>query len=249
MKRADQNLDSLLAQLATKAYVERLIAVSAKRFHELPRETIREGIQQSFYKVLRYYAGSAKCPRTLEEAERLLHTVLRNTLIDEWRKTDGLVFITLDDDYLVLERAEEQAGGLDDREGDAAAGDENRREVAEMDARLGRSPDQGAMGRREMLETTLVEEIDTRNLIVRILSDLDPKYRRICVQLLQEWSPGEIGEEFRQNGYRLRVWARVKICKILGKLVELGHELAERLRVEGGCAAILSSAGSNSAPC
>jgi DNA-directed RNA polymerase specialized sigma24 family protein len=249
MRRADRTLDSLLAQLATKAYVEKLTATFVKRFHELPRETIRESIQQSFYKVLRYYAGSAKCPRTLEEAERVLHTVLRNTLIDEWRKTDGLTFIKLDDDYLVLERAVAQAGGLDEDEGDAAVGDDGRREDAEMDARLGRSPDQGAIGRREMLETTLVEEIDTRNLIERILSDLDPKYGRICVQLLQDWSPGEIGGEFRQNGYRLRVWARVKICKILGKLAELGHELAERLQVEGGCAAILRSAGSNPAPC
>jgi RNA polymerase sigma factor (sigma-70 family) len=243
MRSGDQSFDALLAQLATRESVAKLLATFAKRFGNLPHEAIRDAVQESFYKMLKSYAGRANRPRTLERAERVLHTVIRNTLIDIWRQTEGLTFISLDEDYRLLEQAlakgtirEETPDGVEDDDYDTGDRD--------ADARPQRAPEPGAMEQREALETMLVEEIDTRELVGRIVSDLNPQHRLICVQLLQEWSPREIGKEFQHNGYVLRRWARVQICIVMGRLaINFDHDVAERLYRRGGCVGRLRSAG------
>ncbi|HUN41587.1 MAG TPA: hypothetical protein VMU81_14975 [Acetobacteraceae bacterium] len=248
MSRSDRILDALLAKLGEKDSIQRLEALYIRRYDNLPPATVAECVQHSFYKMLKSYAGTPQSPRTLEAAERLLHTVIRNTLIDEVRRAGLMSFVELDDDYLALVGAQARIwvdGGPDNP---AAARtrwqDETKAteadEAAAKDRRARRFP-RPSSDDSQTLENILVEEIDTRNLIKRLFEQLDPKYRTVVMLLIEEWSPDELRSVFGQNGYKLRVWARVKVCRILASLAELGHELAERLHTHGGCFAMLLS--------
>ena len=99
MGRADRSLDGLLAKLAEKSSLERLLAQYTRRYR-LPREVVADAVQQSFYKVLKFHAGKASELQKLEQAERFLHTVIRNTLIDDIRRSGVIRFVELDTDFV-----------------------------------------------------------------------------------------------------------------------------------------------------
>jgi RNA polymerase sigma factor (sigma-70 family) len=250
--RADRTLDALLAKLAKKPSLERLLVQYTRRY-SLPREAIADAIQLSFCKVLKFHAGKASDLQTLEQVERFLHTVIRNTLIDEIRRTDVIRFVELDEDYVALlggTRSVADSGKTGNAETEVleSAPPETITQADEDDASIGTI---GRGIRRQgppSLEDTMVDVIDTRTLVRQLLLQLDPKYRHVVVLLLIEWTPEEISGKFGQNGYRLRVWAHVKICRILASLAAVGHELAERLHAQGGCHRILQSIQGGAAP-
>jgi RNA polymerase sigma factor (sigma-70 family) len=252
MSRADRTLDGLLAKLAEKPSFEKLLAQYTRRYR-LPREVVADAVQQSFYKVLKFHAGKTSELQTLEQAERFLHTVIRNTLIDDIRRTDVIRFVELDEDYVaVLGSSRRVPATKDAASSEAEVPEPDQSGVSaqaeEDDAAIG-------IGGRNIkrkgppdLEDNMVEAIDTRTLMREILLRLDPKYRHVVALLLAEWTPDEMHQKFGQNGYRMRVWARVKICRILANLAAVGHELAERLHGQGGCHRILQSIRGGAAP-
>lgn len=255
MSRADRTLDVLLAKLAERPSFERLLAQYTGRYR-LPREVVTDAVQQSFYKVLKFYAGKASDLQTQEQVERFLHTVIRNTLIDEIRRAGVMKFVEFDEDYVALQGGSPRR--VDD-DGDAGEPETTGLELSREES--GTQSDQDAMARAKSqtvtsspledarnLEDTMADTIDARTLIKRLLLQLDPKYRDVVVLLLVEWTPDEIRQKFGQNGYRMRVWARVKICRILANLASVGHELAERLHAQGGCHRILQSIRGGTAP-
>lgn len=251
MGRADRNLDRLLVKLAEKPSLERLLMQYTRRYR-LPREVVADAVQQSFYKVLKFHAGKSSELQTLEQAERFLHTVIRNTLIDDIRRSDVIRFVELDTDFVAAPGssghvvpvkaaagAEEEASGHDQPEPSSAEEDDEATVGSGRNIKRAGPPG---------LEDEMLEALDSKTLMKEILLQLDPKYRHVVVLLLAEWTPDEMHQKFGQNGYRMRVWARVKICRILANLAAVGHELAERLHGQGGCHRILQSLRGNSAP-
>lgn len=224
MGRADRSLDRLLAKLAERSSLERLLAQYTRRYR-LPREVVADAVQQSFYKVLKFHAGKSSELQTLEQVERFLHTVIRNTLIDDIRRSGVIQFVELDADF---------GAAPDDSRHTAPPGASADAEVSEQEP--------------SDLEDEMLEAIDSRALIKQIMLQLDPKYRHVVVLLLAEWTPDDMNQKFGQNGYRMRAWARVKICRILAKLATVGNTLAERLHSQGGCHRILKSTRGNATP-
>jgi DNA-directed RNA polymerase specialized sigma24 family protein len=252
MSRADRTLDGLLAKLAEKSSFERLLGQYTRRYR-LPREVVADAVQQSFYKVLKFYAGKTSDLQTLEQVERFLHTVIRNTLIDDIRRTDVIRFVELDEDYVATVGSSPRAVSTNDAANPETQLPEDVRPVTATqeegdDAAIG----VGGRGIRRhgppSLEDTMVEAIDTKTLMREILLQLDPKYRHVAALLLGEWTPDEMNRKFGQNGYRMRVWARVKICRILASMAAVGHELAEQLHAQGGCHRILQSIRGGATP-
>ncbi len=236
MGRADESIDALLAPFATPASFRKLKALYIRRFDNLPPETVTDALQQSFVKTLKFYRRSPSAPRTPAEMENLLHTVIRRTLIDDVRHSQSMTFVSLDEDYAAIARAP----GVDPED-----------PKADVPPRAPAGPPSPAKGKwrpapvrpddDEGLENTLVEQIDVRNLLVQVLGQLDARYRRVVIQLLVEFTPNEIAATFgTTTGYKLRLWARVKVCRILGALALLGNDMAERLQRGGQCGRILA---------
>lgn len=251
MTGADRTLYALLAKLAEGPSFERLLLQYTRRYR-LPRDVVADAVQQSFAKVLRFYAGKASDLTTLEQVERFLRAVIRNTLIDEIRRTDVVRFVELDEDYMALQGNAPSVGAADNSEAKSEVAEHAPTETVlpadEDDAAI--SP-KGRGVRRQgppNLEDAVVDAIDTKDLMRQLLLQLDPKYRHVVVLLFVEWTPDEISRKFGQNGYRLRVWARVKICRVLASLAAVGNELAERMHVQGGCHRILKSIQGGAAP-
>ena len=91
------------------------------------------------------------------------------------------------------------------------------------------------------LEDVLVEQIDRDDLMRDILARLPPRYRDVVIHLMGEWSPQELAGMFGGNGYRLRHWARVLVCRALGELAAGGHALAMSLHAGAGCAQLVAA--------
>jgi RNA polymerase sigma factor (sigma-70 family) len=246
MSRANETLGAHLSTLAKRPYLEKLISQYSARY-KLPRAVVADAVQQSFYKILKTYAGRTSDLQTLEQVERFLHTVIRNTLIDEIRRSDVVKFVELDEDYLELMRS---SRGLDEPE----AGEPDTQALEPEEEEAETSPDESETPETKAavlttpllristnLEDTLIDEIDSQALIRTVLKQLDPKYREVVVLLLVEWTPKEVSQKFGQNGYRLIMWARVKMCRILAPLAAAGHEIAQRLHADGGCHRLLQS--------
>ena len=252
MGRADRSLDGLLAKLAEKSSLERLLAQYTRRYR-LPREVVADAVQQSFYKVLKFHAGKASELQTLEQAERFLHTVIRNTLIDDIRRSGVIRFVELDTDFVAAPGSSGHIAPVRATAGPEAevSGHDQPEpppQTEEDDATIGAGGRNIKRAGPPALEDDMVEAIDSKTLMKEILLRLNPKYRHVVVLLLAEWTPDEMHQKFGQNGYRMRVWARVKICRILASLAAAGHELAERLHGQGGCHRILQSIRGNAAP-
>jgi len=245
-------LDGLLVKLAEKPSFERLLTQYTRRYR-LPREVVADAVQQSFYKVLKFHAGKSSALQTLEQAERFLHTVIRNTLIDEIRRSGVIRFVELDTDFVAAPGSSEQIAPLRAAGGSGAEASEHdhgepQPVTDEDDATAGGGGRKMTLERPAALEDEMLEALDSKTLMKEILLQLDPKYRHVVVLLLAEWTPDEMQKKFGQNGYRMRVWARVKICRILANLAVAGHDLAERLHGQGGCHRILQSIRGSAAP-
>lgn len=152
----------------------------------------------------------------------MLHVVIRNTLIDELRRTEAFATIPLDEQFVPLPIVEEP------KDGPPA--------TAQPSDREGKPPSD-----LPGIEDELVDEIDGRILRDQLLGALDPKYREVVVLLLAEWSPQELEQAFGQDGYRLRHWARVKVCRALAALAAAANKLAAEVHARGGCPALLKS--------
>jgi RNA polymerase sigma factor (sigma-70 family) len=242
MSRADRTLDAALAKLAEKRSLERLIALYTKRYR-LPVAEVADAIQNAFYKMLKAYAG-----KPVESPAALLHRVINNELLTVLRRSEVVKLIELDDDYLSIMSQKTHVAEDDDADGPERvlvwSDEENDKEADDLASRraarqasVRRTPKEEA----EYLENQIIETVDVENLQRSVLQQLDVKYRHVVVLLLEDWTPDELREKFGRNGYRIRVWARVKVCRILGKLAETGHDLAERLHAQGGCQRILQS--------
>jgi DNA-directed RNA polymerase specialized sigma24 family protein len=242
LSRADRTLDAALAKLAEKPSFERLVSQYTKRYR-LPVAEVADAVQTSFYKTLKAYAGT-----TVEAPEALLHRVIRNELITVLRRSEVVKLIELDEDFLSIMEPKAHVVEDDDAGPERALvwqSDEKAKEETDKlaDRRAAR---QASVQRTheetaQHLENVLIETIDVRDLVRHILLQLDVKYRHVVILLLVEWTPDELREKFGRNGYRIRVWARVKVCRILGKLASAGHDLAQRMHGQGGCERILQS--------
>ena len=244
MNRADRTLDAALAKLAEKPSFERLVATYTRRYR-LPAAEVADAVQTSFYKTLKAYAGT-----TVEAPEALLHQVIRNELITVLRRSEVVKLIELDEDFLALMEprthvVEEDDGGPERvlvwQSGDGAGPEKENATLADRRAARQASVSRTHEETAQHLENVLIETIDVRDLVRRILLQLDAKYRHVVILLVAEWTPDELREKFGRNGYRMRVWARVKVCRIMGKLASAGHELADRMHAQGGCHRILQS--------
>jgi len=239
MGDAAAGLKALLTELAQKRG-GRIAAKQLAQFRNLPRAVVLEGVQEGFYRILRAYAARPDCPLTLIEAEKLLHIVVMNVLRDAWNKIQASIYD--DPDYRAV-RQEAQAISQDT----AAARAEFAGEGA-LSSRQTRRPRPSFMEKAAMLEDALIDKIDGDRFISEIMSRLDEKYRRVCILLLDDMTPTEMGakvghgQDAQQEGLVLRRWARVKICRILAEMARRGHEMAARVREAGKCESLLRSA-------
>jgi RNA polymerase sigma factor (sigma-70 family) len=242
MSRADRTLDAALAKLAERGSLERLIALYTKRYR-LPAAEVADAIQTAFCKMLKAYAG-----KPLESPAAMLHRVINNELLTVLRRSQVVKLIELDDDYLLVMSHKAHIAEDDDSDGPERvlvwSDEEPEEEADDLASRraarqvgIRRTPKEEA----EYLENQIIETVDVDNLQRTVLQQLDIRYRHVVVLLLEDWTPDELREKFGRNGYRIRVWARVKVCRILGTLAAKGHDLAERLHAQGGCQRILQS--------
>jgi DNA-directed RNA polymerase specialized sigma24 family protein len=248
MSRSDRTLDAALAKLAERASFERVVSLYSRRYR-LPPAEVADAVQTAFYKTLKTYAG-----KTVNAPEALLHQVIRNELITVLRRSGVVQMVELDEDFLALGSGNASRRTTDgDDDGGGLARDEP--DHTDDDGRDGAETDDGSGGGRRHagggrptghgaanhLEDMMVETIDARELVRALLKEFDDKYRHVVVLLLAEWEPNELREKFGQNAYRMRAWARVKVCRILARFAAAGNDQAERLHARGGCHRILQS--------
>lgn len=240
MSRSDRTLDAALAKLAERASFERVVSLYSRRYR-LPPAEVADAVQTAFYKTLKTYAG-----KTVNAPEALLHQVIRNELITVIRRSDVVKMVELDEDFLALGSGGRRTSDDDDGENlDRAEPDHT--DDAERDRESGSGRRYASGGRPSAdeaanhLENMMIETLDARDLVRALLKEFDAKYRHVVVLLLAEWEPNELREKFGQNAYRMRAWARVKVCRILGKFAAAGNDQAERLHARGGCHRILQS--------
>ena len=241
MSRSDRTLDTALAKLAEKSSFERLVAMYSRRYRMPPAE-VADAVQNAFYKTLKAYAG-----KVVNTPEALLHQVIRNELITILRRSDVVKMVELDEDFLALGSGgrrttdDDDGGGLGRAEPDHTDDADREEESGGSGRRYASGGRQTADEAANHLENMMLETIDARELVRALLKEFDAKYRHVVVLLLAEWEPNELREKFGQNAYRMRAWARVKVCRILARFAAAGNDQAERLHARGGCHRILQS--------
>ncbi|MBV8189087.1 MAG: sigma-70 family RNA polymerase sigma factor [Alphaproteobacteria bacterium] len=242
MSGADRTLEAALATFAQRAYFERQIALYSKRYR-LPPEDVADAINTAFLKILETYAG-----KPVGSPEALFHRAINNELLTLLRRSAVMRFVELDEDYGVIMSSKARIAdddSADEPERVLVWSDEERSKEAHdlASRRAARQPNVGRTPQEiaEHLENVLIESIDTQDLEKEVLKQLDARYGHVVVLLLQDWTPDELHEGLGGDGYRIRHWARVKVCRILGKLAAAGHDLAERLHAQGGCSRLLRS--------
>jgi DNA-directed RNA polymerase specialized sigma24 family protein len=196
-------------------------------------------VQTAFYKTLKTYAG-----KVVNTPEALLHQVIRNELITVIRRSDVLKMVELDTDYMAMGSEIVSRRTTDSDEGGSLERAEpDHTDDAERDEEQGggRRPAGGGRPTDNYIETMMIDALDARELVRALLKEFDDKYRHVVVLLLAEWEPNELREKFGQNAYRMRAWARVKVCRILAKFSAAGNDQAQRLHARGGCLRILQS--------
>ncbi|MGE0577048.1 hypothetical protein [Reyranella sp.] len=205
-------------------------------------------MQTAFYKTLKTYAG-----KVVNTPEALLHQVIRNELITVLRRSDVVKMVELDEDFLAMGSSGAARRTSDDDDGGVEGSGSFERD--EPDHTDDAESDGGSVGGRRHagggrptadeaanhLENMMIETLDARQLVRALLKEFDDKYRHVVVLLLAEWEPNELREKFGQNAYRMRAWARVKVCRILARFAAAGNDQAERLHARGGCHRILQS--------
>jgi RNA polymerase sigma factor (sigma-70 family) len=82
-----ETLYRLLERLASPPRHQQILTRYIRRYGNLPQATVEEGVQEAFAKVLKHYGRRVPPITTIEQAERVLFTVIRNTLIDAVRRT------------------------------------------------------------------------------------------------------------------------------------------------------------------
>lgn len=247
MSRSDRTLDAALAKLAERASFERVVSLYSRRYR-LPPAEVADAVQTAFYKTLKTYAG-----KTVNAPEALLHQVIRNELITVIRRSAVVKMVELDEDFLALGSGSAGRRTRDDDDGSVDGGSSLERDEPDDTDDAPRDDGSGG-GRRHAgggrptadaaanhLENMMIEALDARQLVRALLKEFDDKYRHVVVLLLAEWEPNELREKFGQNAYRMRAWARVKVCRILAKFAAAGNDQAERLHARGGCHRILQA--------
>jgi hypothetical protein len=239
MSRSDRTLDAALAKLAERASFERVVSLYSRRYR-LPPAEVADAVQTAFEKTLRTYAG-----KTVNTPEALLHQVIRNELLTVLRRSNVLKMVELDADFVAMGSGSVSRRTTDDgNDGDSLERDEpDHTDDAERDGDPVGGRRQGGGGRPtdNHIENAMVDNLDARELVRALLKEFDDKYRHVVVLLLAEWEPNELREKFGQNAYRMRAWARVKVCRILARFAAAGNDQAERLHARGGCLRILQS--------
>ncbi|MFO1084128.1 MAG: hypothetical protein U1E21_06180 [Reyranellaceae bacterium] len=239
MSRSDRTLDVALAKLAERASFERVVSLYSRRYR-LPPAEVADAVQTAFYKTLKAYAG-----KTVNAPEALLHQVIRNELITVIRRSDVVQMVELDEDYLALgsggRRTSDDDGENFERDEPDHTDDAERDEAPSGGRRFAGGGRPTADEAANHIEDMMAEKLDARDLVRALLKEFDDKYRHVVVLLLAEWEPNELREKFGQNAYRMRAWARVKVCRILAKFAAAGNDQAERLHARGGCHRILQS--------
>ncbi|HUN40529.1 MAG TPA: hypothetical protein VMU81_09580 [Acetobacteraceae bacterium] len=249
------DLEAVLIGLVSSG---KLKASLLRQFDNLPRDVVEEGVYQGFAQV---WEASRKpdAPqlRTREQIEAYLRTTIRRILINARRYYERMV--SQDPDFVTLyidNRRFRQGGGPANRNPNSEAADEpndaphERDDVAMEEAE--NHPGNGTPHPEWTLppppdsspgiEDVLVDEIDGKHLVKVVFQQLDAKYHRIAVQLLNDWEPKEISEAFgHQNPYPMIRWARVKICRVLGDMAAAGNKLAGSLHARGDCIAVLAA--------
>jgi DNA-directed RNA polymerase specialized sigma24 family protein len=238
MSRSDRTLDAALAKLAERASFERVVSLYSRRYR-LPPAEVADAVQTAFYKTLKTYAG-----KVVNTPEALLHQVIRNELITIIRRSDVVKMVELDTDYVAMGSQIVSRRTTDGDEGGSLERDEpDHTDDAARDEESGGGRRQAGGGRPtdNYIETMMIDTLDARELVRALLKEFDDKYRHVVVLLLAEWEPNELREKFGQNAYRMRAWARVKVCRILAKFAAAGNDQAQRLHARGGCLRILQS--------
>lgn len=239
MSRSDRTLDAALAKLAERGAFERVVSLYSRRYR-LPPAEVADAVQTAFYKTLKTYAG-----KVVNTPEALLHQVIRNELITVIRRSDVVKMVELDEDFVAMGSGSVSRRTTDDKEDGAGLerDEPDHTDDAESDDGSGgvrRAPG-GGRPTDNHIENAMVDTLDARELVRALLKEFDDKYRHVVVLLLAEWEPNELREKFGQNAYRMRAWARVKVCRILARFAAAGNDQAERLHARGGCHRILQS--------
>lgn len=239
MNRSDRTLDAALAKLAERASFERVVSLYSRRYR-LPPAEVADAVQTAFYKTLKTYAG-----KVVNTPEALLHQVIRNELITVLRRSDVVKMVELDADFVALDSGIVSRRTTDDSDGGGSLerDEPDHTDDTERDGEPagGRRQAGGSRSTDNHIENAMIETLDARELVRALLKEFDDKYRHVVVLLLAEWEPNELREKFGQNAYRMRAWARVKVCRILARFAAAGNDQAERLHARGGCQRILQS--------
>ena len=163
------------------------------------REDAEDLVQDAFAKVYRRYRGGVMPTGFDDDAVllRVLHVTTRNLLIDGYRRASA------------LRRHGEQAG---------------------FEAEIG-LPHGVPTGLAALApigwDHPVEDEIAVRELLDRLLDQLDPHWARVLALLCDDFSPAEIGSAMDgRNGHVLVRRAREHICRLLAGLAAAGDRAA-----------------------
>jgi RNA polymerase sigma factor (sigma-70 family) len=230
--------DALIAPLARKPSLERLKATYIRRYANLTPDEIADCIHDAIENLFQFCRRKRDELRDPSAVEAMLHAIIRNRLIDALRHNEVLEFVTYDDDYVAL-GARRAPDDDDAREPESIRLPGDDQEPEKRRTRKlppSRSDDEG-------IEAVRVEHLDVDRLLEQLMRELDERTRRVVRLLLFELTPAEIAAVMgKDRAYRVRDWARVKVCRVLGRLSDLGNDTAERLYLGGKCPALLAAA-------
>jgi DNA-directed RNA polymerase specialized sigma24 family protein len=165
------------------------------------RATVEDAVQEAMVRIFARYDETGE-PEPVN-LDALVRTTVRNILIDGFRRAAlvsiGYVRSAPDGQPIFVPPSDADA---DDFSGDPA-----------LPSKFASAED----------------ELAWKHLLRALLDDLDPKYVHVATMAMLGATPEEIGDVFQQNGYVLRRYARLLLCRAIAQHAQAGDPLAAML--------------------
>ena len=167
------------------------------------RDVIEDAVQEAMVRVYARYIDSETEPGNLDAVIRV---AIRNILIDIFRRGR---MVPIGDVRTGQDGQPQLVVAVDDSEEDFGGDPALPADIVSAD-----------------------EVVAWKRLLHELLDELDPKYLEIVSMAMLGATPEEIGEHFQQDGYVLRRYARVLLCRAIARHTLTGDPLAQVLERE-----------------
>jgi RNA polymerase sigma factor (sigma-70 family) len=165
------------------------------------RATVEDAVQEAMVRIFARYDGTDE-PEP-ENLDAFMRTTVRNILIDGFRRavsvSIGYVRSAMDGQPIFVPASDADE---DDFSGDPA-----------LPSKFASAEDEAAW----------------KHLLRTLLDELDPKYVQVATMAMLGATPEEIGDAYQQNGYVLRRYARLLLCRAIAQHAQGGDPLAAML--------------------